>query len=150
MSVRLRDNANLYFHEVEFDRLEPGEYVAEMLVPKEKDDGLLYVEGLIQKFTVGSDGTITVRGDATGHLKDGKYSQETVTVEGEKQLKLIKGNKTMQFRVTAQSDYSEGNEDAVQIIMIHIPENAGADSTSESSGRPDWGMILMLVNENLK
>lgn len=150
VSVRLRDKANLYFHEVEFDRLEPGEYVAEMLVPKEKDDGLLYVEGLIQKFTVGSDGTITVRGDATGHLKDGKYSQETVTLEGEKQLKLIKGNKTMQFRVTAQSDYSEGNEDAVQIIMRHIPENAGADSTSESSERPDWGMILMLVNENLK
>ncbi len=152
VSVRLRDKANLYFHEVEFDRLEPGEYVAEMLVPKEKGDGFLCfeVEGLIQKFTVGSDGTITVRGDATGHLKDGKYSQETVTVEGEKQLKLIKGNKTMQFRVTAQSDYSEGNEDAVQIIMRHIPENAGADSTSESSGRPDWVMILMLVNENLK
>lgn len=152
VSVRLRDIANPYFHEVEFDRLEPGEYVAEMLVPKEKDDGLLIfiVEGLIQKFTVGSDGTITVRGDATGHLKDGKYSQETVTLEGEKQLKLIKGNKTMQFRVTAQSDYSEGNEDAVQIIMRHIPENAGADSTSESSGRSDWGMILMLVNENLK
>ena len=152
VSVRLRDNANPYFHEVKFDRLEPGEYVAEMLVPKEKDDGLLHfeAEGQIQKFTVGSDGTITVRGDATDHLKDGKYSQETVTLEGEKQLKLIKGNKTMQFRVTAQSDYSEGNEDAVQIIMIHIPENAGADSTSESSGRPDWGMILMLVNENLK
>lgn len=151
VSVQLRDIANLYFHEVEFDRLEPGEYVAEMLVPKE-DDGLLYfkVEGLIQKFTVGSDGTITVRGDATGHLKDGKYSQETVTVEGEKQLKLIKGNKTLQFRVSASavsSDYSEDNGGAVQINLMHIREDAGADSPLE---RFDWGIIMMLVNENLK
>ncbi len=154
VSVQLRDKANLYFHEVEFDRLEPGEYDAAMLVPKE-DDGLLYFEfeGQIQKFTVGSDGTVTVRGDKTGHIKDGKYRQETVTVEGKKQLKLSNGNKTMQFSVSAvsaPSDFSEDNGGAAQITMMHIPENAGADSPSESSGRPDWGMILMLVNKNLK
>lgn len=147
VSVQLKDKADSYLHylhDIEFDRLETGKYKTGMAVINKTGDGFDFVG--IEEFTVGSDGIVTVRGDKTGHIKDGKYRQETVTVDGEKQLKLSYRNKTMTFDVRKYLVHSE-NGDAVRIEMTHIPENAKADSLLEGLDF-DWAIILMSDNEN--
>lgn len=82
---------------------------------------------LLEKFTVNSDGTITVKGGVSGYLEDGKYSQKAENIEGKKRLRLSLKKKNIIFRVIGFQDDSEG-----QIQM-----------QCELEEDKVWGMILI-------
>lgn len=122
------------------DRLESGEYSSYLLIFEETDDGLRHLRpidlGKSIYITVNADGTITVKGDTTGHLKDGKYRQKAENIDGKKLISLSYKKQTMLF--SAISVFSEdGTVDQIQVM--HIPEGADPNELPVSY---DWGMIL--------
>lgn len=127
----------------ELDRIEPGEYKAYMLTSEETDGevrGLRPVE--LEKFIVNADGSITVKGDTTGHLKDGKYCQKAKNIEDEdsKQIELSLKKETIEFRAISMSS-EDGAASQIQMMPV-IPENTDPDELPLSYL---WGLILLPV-----
>ncbi len=133
--LRARKTAQI----VELDRLEPGEYKAYMLAPEETDGEVRYhlSTNELEKFIVNADGTITVKGDTTGHLKDGKYRQKAENLEGEKLIKLILKKETIIFRATSMP--LEGGAVSQIQMMPAVPEDVEQDELLSFA----WGMILL-------
>ena len=127
----------------ELDRIEPGEYKAYMLTSEETDGevrGLRPVE--LEKFIVNADGSITVKGDTSGHLKDGKYRQKAKNIEDEdsKQIELSLKKETIEFRAISMSS-EDGAASQIQMMPV-IPENTDPDELPLSYL---WGLILLPV-----
>lgn len=121
------------------DKIEPGEYDAHVLVLenwKVKDQCHL------ENITVGKDGTISVKGDTTGKLKDGKYKQKPVADKGTMHSNFIslslKGN-SIKFSVVARLE----NGELSQIQMQPVPDNV----TDLESYEPEWVLLLNPVPE---
>lgn len=125
----------------ELDRLEPGEYKAYMRTYEETDGevrGLRSVE--LEKFIVNADGSITVKGDTTGHLKDGKYRQKAENIDDSKQIELSLKKETIEFRAISMSS-EDGAASQIQMMPV-IPENTDPDELPLSYL---WGLILLPV-----
>lgn len=108
----------------EIDRLEPGKYFATLIQSADEDDADGVAKGYqIKKFLVNQNGTITVEGDVTGHLKDGTYSQEPSVLQyagnDNTIISISLKNKTIQFLVYAEF---RGDECA-HIELIPVPED---------------------------
>ena len=126
------------------DKIEPGEYDANVLVLENWE---VKDQCHLENFTVGKDGTISVKGDTTGKLKDGKYKQKTVA-DSDKLLKRpnhtsfislsLKGN-SIKFSVVAHLE----NGELSQIQMQPVPDNV----TDLESYEPEWVLLLNPVPE---
>lgn len=144
VEIILQEPERILYSKVYPDKIEPGEYDANVLVLenwKVKDRCHL------ENFTVGKDGTISVKGDTTGKLKDGKYKQKTVA-DSDKLLKRpnhtsfislsLKGN-SIKFSVVARLE----NGELSQIQMQPVPDNV----TDLESYEPEWVLLLNPVPE---
>lgn len=121
----------------EIDRLEPGKYFATLIQSADEDDADGVAKGhQIRKFIVNQNGTITVEGDETGHLKDGTYSQEPSVLQyagnDNTIISISLKKKTIQFLPEA---VFRGDE-CVQIRLIPVPKNLDNPII-------DWSIILV-------
>ncbi|MCQ2058315.1 MAG: M56 family metallopeptidase [Bacteroidaceae bacterium] len=137
VEVILLEPERILYSKVYPDKIEPGEYDANVLVLENwKVKDLCHLEN----FTVGKDGTISVKGDTTGKLKDGKYKQKPVTdsnkfsTEDINFISLSLKGKSIKFLVTAELE----NDKLSTIQMIPVPDNV----TDFESYEPEWVLLL--------
>ena len=127
-------------------KLEEGEYTAS-INKKEKvkignlDLGWIAKESFdIKSFTVGKDGRINIKGDASGHLKDGAY---TLKIGGSAKkslyhdsvVELVSSGKSIQFE--AHNDYFQGELSEIRFSTPTTVDGVEVDDTADV-----WALVL--------